>query len=69
MLFRSVIEVGPMSGKSNVQFWLERHGIEASDELVDRIFQRAKESNQMLTDAEIMESVHTVNGVQSELAS
>ena len=64
-----VIEVGPMSGKSNVQFWLERHGIEANDELVDRIFQRAKESNQMLTDAEIMESVHTVNGVQSELAS
>jgi 2-isopropylmalate synthase len=64
-----VIEVGPMSGKSNVQFWLERHGIEANDELVDRIFQRAKESNQMLTDAEIMESVNAANGVQSELAS
>ena len=39
-----VIEVGPMSGKSNVQFWLERHDIPATEELVDRIFQRAKES-------------------------
>ena len=32
------IEVGPMSGKSNVVFWLERRGIDADDELVDRIF-------------------------------
>ena len=32
------IEVGPMSGKSNVVFWLERHGYTASDELVERIF-------------------------------
>src|SRR6478736_9973663 len=32
------IDVGPMSGKSNVVFWLERHGYTASDELVDRIF-------------------------------
>jgi 2-isopropylmalate synthase len=64
-----VIEVGPMSGKSNVQFWLERHGIEANDELVDRVFQRAKESNRTLTDDEIIETVHAANGVQSELAS
>ncbi len=52
-----IIEVGPMSGKSNVQFWLERHGIPATEELVDRIFQRAKESDRTLTDAEIMECV------------
>ena len=61
-----VIEVGPMSGKSNVQFWLEQHEIPATDELVDRIFQHAKESNRTLTDAEIMECV---NKVPSELAS
>ena len=30
-----VIDVGPMSGKSNVQFWLERRGYAASDKLVD----------------------------------
>jgi 2-isopropylmalate synthase len=49
------IEVGPMSGKSNVVFWLERHGIEASDELVDRIFHRAKTSDRILTELEILE--------------
>ena len=33
-----IIEIGPMSGKSNVIFWLERKGMTASEELVDRIF-------------------------------
>ena len=51
-----VIEVGPMSGKSNVQFWLERHKFPSNDELVERIFQRAKESDRTLTDAEIMDA-------------
>jgi isopropylmalate/homocitrate/citramalate synthase len=64
-----IIEVGPMSGKSNVQFWLEKHEIPANDELVDRIFARAKESDRTLTDAEIMECVHAMNGVQSQVAS
>jgi 2-isopropylmalate synthase len=64
-----IIEVGPMSGKSNVVFWLERHGLVASDELVDRIYQRAKNSDRMLTDPEIMECVHAAPGVQSWLAS
>jgi len=49
-----VIEIGPMSGKSNVIFWLERHGIEATDELVDRIFHRAKTSDRVLTELEIL---------------
>ena len=30
-----IIDVGPMSGKSNVHFWLERHGIAATDDVVD----------------------------------
>lgn len=64
-----VIEVGPMSGKSNVEFWLERHGIEANGELIDRVFQRAKESDRILSDEEIMETVHAADGLQSELAS
>jgi 2-isopropylmalate synthase len=49
-----VIEIGPMSGKSNVIFWLERKGIAASEETVDRIFQKAKQSNRTLRDEEIM---------------
>ena len=64
-----IIEVGPMSGKSNVQYWLEKHHIPASVELVDRIFQRAKESDRMLTDEEIMETVTAANGVKAEMAS
>jgi isopropylmalate/homocitrate/citramalate synthase len=49
-----IIEIGPMSGKSNVLFWLERKGIAASDELVERIFQRAKASDRCLTEEEIL---------------
>jgi len=53
-----VIEVGPMSGLSNVQCWLESHGIEARPELVDAVFRRAKESDCVLEDEEILEIVH-----------
>jgi excinuclease UvrABC ATPase subunit len=49
-----IIDIGPMSGKSNVIFWLERRGITASEELVDRIFQRAKASDRCLTEEEIL---------------
>jgi 2-isopropylmalate synthase len=48
-----VIEIGPMSGKSNVLFWLERHGIPADDVLVNRIFDAAKQSARVLTDNEV----------------
>jgi 2-isopropylmalate synthase len=50
-----IIDIGPMSGKSNVLFWLERRGIPATDELVDRIFARAKSSDHTLSDNEIVE--------------
>ena len=49
------IDIGPMSGRSNVIFWLERRGLAASDELVDRIFARAKRSATVLTEQEILE--------------
>jgi 2-isopropylmalate synthase len=48
-----IIEIGPMSGKSNILFWLERHSIPVSDELVDRIYRRAKSSDHTLSEAEI----------------
>src|ERR1700680_3684580 len=50
-----IIDIGPMSGKSNVLFWLEKRGIPANDELVDRIYQRAKASDHTLSEAEIVE--------------
>jgi hypothetical protein len=46
-----------MSGKSNVVFWLERHGIHADEELVDRIFRRAKSSATVLTEQEILTEI------------
>ena len=47
------IEVGPMSGQSNVVFWLEQHGFDATPERAGRIFEAAKISDRMLTDAEL----------------
>jgi 2-isopropylmalate synthase len=47
------IEVGPMSGESNVVFWLESHGYEATPERIARIFDAAKASDRLLTDAEL----------------
>jgi isopropylmalate/homocitrate/citramalate synthase len=48
-----VVEVGPMSGKSNVIYWLSRHGIPETDEVVNRIFEAAKQSHRVLTDDEV----------------
>jgi 2-isopropylmalate synthase len=48
-----IIEVGPMSGKSNVRFWLEHRKIAVTDALVDRIFDAAKESDHILSDEEL----------------
>jgi isopropylmalate/homocitrate/citramalate synthase len=58
------IEIGPMSGKSNVIFWLERRGITADEELVDRIFRRAKASRTVLTEAEILRERGNVEEVE-----
>src|ERR1700723_429705 len=51
------IDIGPMSGKSNVLWWLERRGIPANDNVVDRIYQRAKQSDHTLSEAGILECV------------
>ena len=52
-----VIDIGPMSGKSNVLFWLERRGISPNEEIVDRIYARAKQSDHTLSEAEILDCV------------
>jgi 2-isopropylmalate synthase len=51
------IEVGPMSGRSNVVFWLESRGLTASDEVVDRIFAAAKASRRTLTHDQVQSIV------------
>jgi isopropylmalate/homocitrate/citramalate synthase len=50
-----IIDVGPMSGKSNVIFWLERHGIPVTEDSVERIYKRAKASDHTLSETEILE--------------
>ena len=55
-----VIDIGPMSGKSNVLFWLDRRGLPASDDVVESIYRRAKASDHTLSEAEILECVERV---------
>ena len=49
-----IIEIGPLSGRSNVIYWLEKRGIPARDEVVDRVFASAKQAERVMTDAEIL---------------
>jgi 2-isopropylmalate synthase len=50
-----IIDIGPMSGKSNILFWLERHRIPPSGEVIERIYRRAKSSDHTLSETEIRE--------------
>lgn len=52
-----VIRVGPMSGKSNITYWLKSHGYETSDVLVREISLAAQQSRRLLSDEEIQSIV------------
>lgn len=54
---KQTIEVGPMSGKSNVVYWLESRGLEATDERVQRILDHAKSARGVLTEEEVRQLV------------
>jgi 2-isopropylmalate synthase len=54
---KQTIEVGPMSGKSNVVYWLESRGLEATDERVQRIFDHAKSAHGVLSEQEVRQLV------------
>ena len=54
---QQIIDIGPMSGKSNVLFWLEHRGLPANEEVVERIYKYAKASDHTLSEEEIMECV------------
>jgi 2-isopropylmalate synthase len=51
------IEIGHMSGMSNVKYWLELRGIPAREALCREILRRAKASSWTLTDEEILDAV------------
>ncbi|MFT7665151.1 MAG: isopropylmalate/homocitrate/citramalate synthase, partial [Planctomycetota bacterium] len=48
------IKVGPMSGRSNVCWVLEKNGIEPTDERVKNVLDIAKVSPKLLTDEEVL---------------
>jgi 2-isopropylmalate synthase len=48
-----IIEVGPMSGLSNVIYWLASHGYPQDETLAKEMFQLAKSTNRVLTDEEL----------------
>ncbi|MBL8685303.1 MAG: 2-isopropylmalate synthase [Myxococcales bacterium] len=48
------IEIGPMSGASNVNFWLKSRNIEPNQELVQKIIAKAKLSDHVLREDEVL---------------
>jgi len=59
---RQEIEVGPMSGESNVVFWLQSRGMEATPDRIKAVFDRAKSVDRVLTDDEIQAVLESVAG-------
>ncbi|HEY2824541.1 MAG TPA: LeuA family protein [Gemmatimonadales bacterium] len=50
---RQRIEIGPVSGLSNVKCWLDEHGYDGQDQLLsDKLFTAAKAADRVLTDDE-----------------
>jgi 2-isopropylmalate synthase len=56
------IEIGPMSGASNVVFWLETRGVEPEEGLVEVIFEAAKNSNRVFTEEAVWRMVKEYQG-------
>ncbi len=66
---QQIIEVGPMSGLSNVVYWLASHGYPQEEPLVKEIFQRAKSTNRILTDEELHSVARRWQETQSSVLS
>ena len=54
---KQVIRIGHMSGRSNIIWWLEQHGIKAQDDLVAHLFEVAKSQKRNMLDEEIHAAV------------
>jgi 2-isopropylmalate synthase len=53
------IEIGPMSGRSNVVFWLDKRGVKATEAQIERVFAKAKASASVLTEEEILAEIRS----------
>ncbi len=56
------IAIGPMSGKSNVEFWLRAHSVTPTIERVETVLMAAKTTNHVLTDHEITHALAHLEG-------
>jgi 2-isopropylmalate synthase len=59
---RQEIDIGFMSGTSNVVFWLRERGIEPSEDLIAAVLQLAKANTRTLSDDEVFAVVRRVRG-------
>ncbi|HJN55767.1 MAG TPA: LeuA family protein [Candidatus Poseidoniales archaeon] len=50
---RQRIRIGHMAGRSNIHWWLEERGIEATDDLVSHLFEVAKRQPRLMEDDEV----------------
>ena len=56
------IRIGHMSGRSNIIWWLQQNGYEASEELVAHMFEVAKGQRRMMTDEEVHSAISEYQG-------
>ncbi|BDG09758.1 LeuA family protein [Anaeromyxobacter paludicola] len=59
------IEVGPMSGLSNVRYWLLHRRLPTAEPLLRAVLERAKRSDRVLAEEEIREVVDAFRAVQA----
>lgn len=57
-----VISVGPMSGKSNVIWFLEQRGHDATEERIAAVLVKAKASSRLLTEEEVLAAAGVLQG-------
>ena len=60
------IEIGFMSGVSNIVHWLVEHGIEPDEQLVAEVFRAAKERDRVMTDDEVEQIVKFVTSSRDQ---
>ncbi len=55
------VEIGPVSGVSNAVWWLESHGLEATPERTQALFQRARSVDHVLSETEIRDTLASLD--------
>jgi isopropylmalate/homocitrate/citramalate synthase len=54
---KQIIRIGHMSGRSNIIWWLEQNGIDADENLVEHLFEIAKQQKRNMLDSEIFDAI------------